>query len=70
MPTIDDYFNEFFDVNFYNQSKHYEQEYRRLQNENNRLKRRVKLSEEVVDLLLKLKKEPLTKEVLQLLDNY
>ena len=70
MPTIDDYFNEFFDVNFYEQSKHYEHEYRRLQNENNRLKRRVKLSEEVVDLLLKLKKEPLTKEVLQLLDNY
>ena len=70
MPTIDDYFNEFFDANFYEQSKHYEREYRRLQNENNRLKRRVKVSEEVVHLLLKLKKEPLTKEVLQLLDNY
>ena len=70
MPTIDDYFNEFFDVNFYNQSKHYEAEYRRLRDENHRLKRRVKVSEEVVHLLLKLKKEPLKKEVLQLLDNY
>ena len=46
MPTIEDYYNEFFDQNFYEQSQHYEAAYRRLRDENRRLRARLELLEQ------------------------